>query len=325
MKNILYVISGETGFKKTDESILRDIGSIKKINYRSYFDYLSLKQITNYIRSDVVIIWFASMHALPYVLLKLFFEKPIIVIAGGYDVAKVPSINYGSMSNKIKGFFVRLILNKADKIVAVSKSNRKEILNNVRINPQKVNLIYNAIKFPKNDIIIDRSKQILTVGEINEETILRKGLDRFLCVAKKMKDISFIHAGKWTDIKGKSSEKAYKLIKSKGTDNITFLGFVPDDQLIELYKKSKIYIQLSRHEAFGVSVAEAMSYGCIPIVTDAYALPEIVNGHGLIVDSIRDTISKIKMIMNDEVNFPCYNNQFSITKRKECFQKLLNK
>jgi hypothetical protein len=70
MKNILYVISGETGFKKTDENILRHIGSINKINYRSYYDYLSLKQITNYIRSDVVIIWFASMHAIPYILLK---------------------------------------------------------------------------------------------------------------------------------------------------------------------------------------------------------------------------------------------------------------
>ena len=64
------------GYDTTKFEIRISARNMKAGNIRIY-NYLSLKQITNYIRSDVVIIWFASMHALPYVLLKLFFEKPI--------------------------------------------------------------------------------------------------------------------------------------------------------------------------------------------------------------------------------------------------------
>lgn len=41
--------------------------------------------------------------------------------------------------------------------------------------------------------------------------------------------------------------------------------------------------------AFGVSVVEAMSYGCIPVVFNAYALPEIVGRNGYIVCNFNDT------------------------------------
>jgi FkbM family methyltransferase len=44
-------------------------------------------------------------------------------------------------------------------------------------------------------------------------------------------------------------------------------------------------VQASRHEAFGLSLAEGMLCGAIPVVTDAGALPEVVGDAGVVIAS----------------------------------------
>ena len=43
-------------------------------------------------------------------------------------------------------------------------------------------------------------------------------------------------------------------------------------------------MQASKHEGFGVSVAEAMLAGCVPVTTRAGALPEVVGDTGVLLD-----------------------------------------
>ncbi len=44
-------------------------------------------------------------------------------------------------------------------------------------------------------------------------------------------------------------------------------------------------MQASRHEAFGLSLAEGMLCGAVPVVTDAGALPEVVGDTGVVIGS----------------------------------------
>jgi glycosyltransferase involved in cell wall biosynthesis len=50
--------------------------------------------------------------------------------------------------------------------------------------------------------------------------------------------------------------------------NVNFLGYVPDDELVQLYKKASLFLMPSRRETFGLVAMEAMASGTPVIVTD---------------------------------------------------------
>ena len=177
-------------------------------------------------------------------------------------------------------------------------------------------MIYNAVPEIPN-LKFEKERQVLSVGEINKETYYRKGLDRYIAVAKSLIDVNFYHIGKWTDTKGNFDKSYFNYVKSIAPKNMLFLGYVSKNELIEYYKSSKVYIQLSRHEAFGVSVIEALSYQCVPVVTNCYSLPEIIDGNGYVVANIDEAIEKVKFALDIE-NFKVIKNYLkSIQSQKE--------
>jgi glycosyltransferase involved in cell wall biosynthesis len=48
-----------------------------------------------------------------------------------------------------------------------------------------------------------------------------------------------------------------------------------------------VYVQASRHEGFGLAVAEAMLAGCVPVVMNVTAMPEVVGDTGVLIESQR--------------------------------------
>jgi len=85
--------------------------------------------------------------------------------------------------------------------------------------------------------------------------------------------------------------KATKGLDAKVIENIQH------DELINLLKSTRVYCQLSYTESFGMTLLEAMSCGCIPVVTDRDALPEVVGDCGYVVpygdvDATRKAILK---------------------------------
>jgi alpha-1,3-rhamnosyl/mannosyltransferase len=67
------------------------------------------------------------------------------------------------------------------------------------------------------------------------------------------------------------------------TASVRRTGRIPAADIDELYRTAAALTFPSLHEGFGLPVLEAMSRGCPVIAADATALPEVVDGAGLLV------------------------------------------
>ena len=79
---------------------------------------------------------------------------------------------------------------------------------------------------------------------------------------------------------GPDREQLIALCEELGIRHLVdFLGYIPNQQLPELYAKFDVSVSLSREESFGVVAVEAMSCGCPVVTSDAEGFCEVVDNN----------------------------------------------
>jgi glycosyltransferase involved in cell wall biosynthesis len=96
----------------------------------------------------------------------------------------------------------------------------------------------------------------------------------FVQAAAYLPDYQFVVVGAWKD-------EAINDLRAIATPNVAFTGRVSDAELLEYYRAAWVYVQASAHEGFGLSLAEAMLAGCIPVIARVGSLPEVVGEVGI--------------------------------------------
>jgi glycosyltransferase involved in cell wall biosynthesis len=61
-------------------------------------------------------------------------------------------------------------------------------------------------------------------------------------------------------------------------ERVVHVGFLSRPDYVELLLRSDVVVSTARHEFFGVAVVEAMAAGCVPLLPDRLAYPELVPG-----------------------------------------------
>lgn len=85
-------------------------------------------------------------------------------------------------------------------------------------------------------------------------------------------------------------------------------GMLEPADLRALYRRARILIMPSRIESYGLVAIEAMSNGCVPIVTDDTALPEVVGDAGVVFENGRvDALERcLRQLLDDESQWRDY-------------------
>ena len=99
------------------------------------------------------------------------------------------------------------------------------------------------------------------------------------------------------------SPRVHEAAKQSGVaDRIHFLGFVSDDDLLQLYNACELFCFPSYYEGFGLPVVEAMACGRAVVCSNTSAVPEVADGAALLFDPYRP--EEIARAMADMIRNP---------------------
>jgi glycosyltransferase involved in cell wall biosynthesis len=246
-------------------------------------------------RRDLVFGWFGSCA--PFVLMARVLRKPSILVGGGGDVVSVPEIGYGVPPRRtwrdslmLSGF------RAASRVLLFSESSKQSLLALPGMRHANLQTLYLGIDGDHFAPAGEKQRRALTVGFMTTVSVKRKGIQAFIEAARLVPDIPFRLSGRAMD------EPAVTALISGAPANLTYLGFLDDEELLAEYRQATVYAQLSMHEGFGVALAEAMACECVPVVTRSGSIPEVVGDAGIYVDDTAPaTVSAaVSQILNSD-------------------------
>lgn len=183
----------------------------------------------------------------------------------------------------------------ATHLIAVSDSTKKDLINTLHCDAEKISVIYESYDNSIFKRVEDQEKLqavknkynlsgdfVLFVGTIQPRKNLERAIKAF-AKAKTQNNLphKFILVGK----SGWLNEELYKLPEKLGLKNdIVFLGYVPNDDLPSLYSLATAFLFPSLFEGFGIPLLEAMACGCPVVTSDTSSMPEVVGDSALQID-----------------------------------------
>ncbi len=283
---------------------------------------------------DLYFSWWATTSIFPLIKATVF-HKPLIVVAGGSEVvhlAEEPTAAAFRNKPLFVQAAVRLCLRHATRVLCVSQNIKHEV---DALGATHSMVVYHGIDTDTyKPQIRQKDNIIFTISHVTHNHIKRKRLLEIIEAAKivlsKFPDYRFVIAGAATPA---IDTLAARIRQIGVTRNVIIVERMTEREKLDTFAKSKVYLQPTLHEGFGVSIAEAMSCG-VPVVTSRVAaVPEVVGDCGLYVDpyDVEDIAAKVIMLLEDEGLRKDLSvrgrrrivERFSYEKRKETLSRLI--
>lgn len=169
------------------------------------------------------------------------------------------------------------VRDKIDFFLARSEFERNVIVKGLDVNPSKVKVVPISLRF-KDAPVVDYSQKEDFCLHVSRLRDFGKNVPRLVEAAKKY-GFNLKLAG---TLHGKDKKWLNDLIA--GADNIEYLGRLSDEDLIEVYKRTKVFALPSIVEGVGMVALEAAIYGAEVVLTNIGGPKEYYNGRAVLVN-----------------------------------------
>ncbi len=282
MARVLLAYSNFPRFVRIDRDLLAERHAVEEYGQPGVVPR-PLEVVRKVRRADVLVVWFASWHAFLPLLVARLLRTPALLIVGGFDTAAMPEIGYGFQQGGIRRRLARACMRLATRLMTNSEYSREELLRTAGF---EATVVHHGLPDPFGALPEGpRESLAVTVSNVARIALERKGLRRFVEAGAHLPDVELLLVGAWTD-------DAADELRTLAPPNVRLTGRLSDEELDDLLRRASAYVQASRHEGFGMGVAEAMLAGCIPVVTAAGALPEVVGDAGVVVGPEPEAIAE---------------------------------
>ena len=179
-----------------------------------------------------------------------------------------------SVYNRCAAIMTKNTLSVCDHIIAISDFDKNDMLSKASKYIAKYHTIYDPICF-KDFCCENQNKKYITSINIqwphkNIDTIIRAYVE-----VARYTELNLMLVGKLP----KNIDKFEAIVKENNLeDRVIFTGFVTDVQLSSIIQKTRIYINASHFEGFGMTSVEMMGSGIPTIVANNTAQKEVTMG-----------------------------------------------
>ena len=240
----------------------------------------------------------ADLVHIPLNSVPLFMPKPYVVTI--HDMSSLLFADRDSLRENIRSFFFRRGLIRADKVIAVSGSTRRDVCNLLSIPANRVRRIYNAIDPVFHNTAVDAEKTkavmeryqidypyLLYAGTIRPQKNVARLVEAFAVLRAELdkhrvyKNLRLIIIG---DELNKYPAVRRAVIQTRMDKVVRFMGFLPVDTLRAFYSAAEAFVFPSLYEGFGLPPLEAMACGTPVIASGVSSLPEVLGDAAMIVN-----------------------------------------
>jgi polysaccharide biosynthesis protein VpsI len=216
-------------------------------------------------KSDIVHIHLAGqtslLRKLPIAVTASLLRKILVV--------HVHAFSPESLFEATPAWAVRLVLGRADRIIALSDSWARIIRSHIP--GAKVSVIPNPVRNHPLTPFHNRRRVVLFVGKVETRKGYMTLLQAAPLVLKKYPDVQFWFAGH-----GELEQAREEAERLGIASSVRLLGWTDSETLNTLYPRSSVFCLPSYGEGVPMSVLEAMSHGTPVVCTRVGGLPEII-------------------------------------------------
>ncbi len=216
------------------------------------------------------------------------------------------------LPNRLAPYYARTMMwisvQRSSRILTVSEASKRDILKFFDVPAEKIEVVYNAIdeRFSveprEEDVVRVRERYqldgrfLLYVGNVMPHKNLERLIEAFARLRKEgNEDLRLLIIG---DEISKLPSLRRAVHRHKLQKHVRFLGFLPDEMLVVLYRLAAVFVFPSLYEGFGLPPLEAMASGTPVVTSNVSSLPEVVGDAALLVDpydpeSIKSGIARV--------------------------------
>ena len=263
----------------------------------AYFYSNGLKNFLKDHSHEYEVVHSHSYHAFPALFAARAKDRNKLVFTSHYHGSG--HTFFRALLNKPYKYVGKINFESADKIICVSEYERNLVIKNFNINTDKIIKIPNGID-PTEYLGLKKKQHdynlILCVGRLERY----KGIQYLIEALPKLgSDFKLEVVGK-----GPYAKSLNLLVnKLHLEDSVSFFQDLSRKELLQKYFDADLFALLSNHEAFGISVAEALSSKTPCIVANASALSEWIDNkncfgidlpinQGALINVVKKTIGK---------------------------------
>lgn len=216
---------------------------------------------------------------------------------------------YQRFGNLYRRWNVPLIARNAAMIITVSNYERQRIIEALKMPAEKVRTVYNACgehftaKRDEAALEVFRKKMNLP-----EKFVLFLGnTDPKKNLPNVMRAMEILHQRRQLDftlvMPDFGKQHLEMMLAAQGNSHlmqhIMLTGYIPNNELFQLYQLAELFLYPSLRESFGIPILEAMACGIPVITSNTSAMPEVAGSGALLIDptqpeSIAAMINKIR-------------------------------